>query len=230
LQEAFAATCQAQAAAIDAVDIATANKLQCVAELNAINKNTAAATKNQLVNNAQTLTKSAAWDLHCAIKTLYSLLKCIAHANATEDGSSIGTQGTTATPCSTSTISTSPTMAMVMANPGSILPRNDFVHALPTLCTETESAICKLNAPPAIKDTKMTAIDLTAPSIGGRATIVRALKMLLDSRIIMPLQVFHACIINNKQDQRIAKVTVEPLLNQAAVRTAAIVEAKRPAN
>ncbi len=76
----------------------------------------------------------------------------------------------------------------------------------------------------------MTAIDLTAPSIGGRATIVRALKMLLDSRIIMPLQVFHACIINNKQDQRIAKVTVEPLLNQAAVRTAAIVEAKRPAN
>ncbi len=91
VQEALAASCQAQAAAMDAVDVAAADELQCVAELNAIGKNTAAATKNQLVNSTQTLTKLTAWDLDCAIKTLNSLCKRIACANAMEDRGSIRT-------------------------------------------------------------------------------------------------------------------------------------------
>jgi hypothetical protein len=199
-QEALAASCQAQAAAINAVNIAAANKLQSVAELNAINKNTALATKNQLANGAQTLTELVAWDLDCTIKTLNSLRKHIAHVNAMEDRGSVGTQETTAIPHSTLTISTTPTMAMMTVTPGSILPGNDFVRASSTLHAETDSAIPELNTPPAIKDTKMTAVNITAPSIGGHATIVNVLKMLLDSGIITPLQVFHACIINNKQD------------------------------
>ncbi len=212
-QEALAASCRTRAAAINAVDIAATDESQCVAELNTIDKNTAVATKNQLANGAQTLTKLAAWDLDCAIKTLNSLRKCIARANATEDGGSIGTQGMTVTPCSMSTISTAPTMAMVMMTPDTILPRNDFVRASLTLRTEIELAICELNAPTAIKDTKMTAVNLAAPPIGGCATIVSTLKTLLDNGVVMPLQVFHARIINNKQDQWIGKATVEPLLN-----------------
>jgi hypothetical protein len=98
------------------------------------------------------------------------------------------------------------------------------------LRAETESAICKLNAPTAIEDTKMTAINLAAPSIRGRATIVSTLKMLLDNGIVMSLQVFHACIINNEQDWQIGKATVEPSLDRAAAPIAAVVEAERPAN
>ena len=53
---------------------------------------------------------------------------------------------------------------------------------------------------------------------------------MLDDGIITPLQVYHARIVNNAQDRRIAKATVEPQLNQAAARIAAVVEAERPAN
>jgi hypothetical protein len=229
-QEALAASHRAQAAAIDAIDIAAANKLQCVAELNAIDKNLAAATKNQFANGAQTLTELAAWDIDCAIKTLNSLRERIACANAMEDRGSIGTQGTTATTRSTSTIFTILTMVMATVTPVSILPGSDFVPTSSMLCVKTELVIRELNAPTSIKDTKMTAINLAAPSIGGRATIVSALKTLLDNRIVMPLQVFHALIINNKQDQRIAKATVEPLLDQAVVRITAAVDVERPAN
>ena len=46
----------------------------------------------------------------------------------------------------------------------------------------------------------------------------------------MPLWLFHARIINNKQDCCIMKTTMEPLLEQAAAHIAVVVEAKRPAN
>jgi hypothetical protein len=47
----------------------------------------------------------------------------------------------------------------------------------------------------------MDPVDLTAPTIGGRTTIVNAPKTLLDDGIIKPLQVFHAHITNNAQDR-----------------------------
>jgi hypothetical protein len=64
----------------------------------------------------------------------------------------------------------------------------------------------------------------------GRTAVTNALKTLLDDGIVMPLWAFHARIINSAQDRRIAKATVEPQLEQAATRIAAVVEAERPAN
>jgi hypothetical protein len=58
-QEALAAACCAQAAAIDAINIAITNESQCVAELNAINMDTKATTKSQLANSAQALAETA---------------------------------------------------------------------------------------------------------------------------------------------------------------------------
>ena len=76
----------------------------------------------------------------------------------------------------------------------------------------------------------MNAINLAEPTIGGCATIISALKALLDNGILKPLLVFHAQIVNNAQDRWITKATVEPWLEQAAARIAAVVEAERPAN
>ena len=95
---------------------------------------------------------------------------------------------------------------------------------------ETNTAIRDINAPVAGEDTQMNAIDLAAPMIGGRATIISALKVLLDNGILKPLLVFHAQIVDKAQDRWIAKATVEPSLEQAAARIAAVVEAERPAN
>jgi hypothetical protein len=136
----------------------------------------------------------------------------------------------TATPHSTLTIATTPTMAMAAVTPGSILPGNDFRRAASMLHAATALAIRELNAPPASKDAKMNPVNLTAPTIGGRTTIVNALKTLLDNRIINPLQVFHDHITNNEQDRRIMKATVEPLLEQVAARITAVAKAERPAN
>ncbi len=46
----------------------------------------------------------------------------------------------------------------------------------------------------------------------------------------MPMRVFHVCVVDNAQDHRIAKATVEPQLEHAVARIAAVVEAERPAN
>ena len=53
------AACRVRAAAINAVDIATADEAQCVAELNALDMDTMATVKNQLAVGAQTLLESA---------------------------------------------------------------------------------------------------------------------------------------------------------------------------
>ena len=94
----------------------------------------------------------------------------------------------------------------------------------------TNAAKREINAPAVGEDVQMNAIDLAEPTIGGRATIISALKALLDNGILKPLLVFHARIVDNAQDHRITKATVEPLLKQVAARIAAVVEAKRPAN
>ena len=72
--------------------------------------------------------------------------------------------------------------------------------------------------------------DSTMPTIDGRAAIISALKMLLDDGIITMLRVFHERVVDNAQDRRITKATVEPQLDHAAARIAAVVEAERPAN
>ncbi len=229
-QEALAVACHAQATAIDAIDIAITDELQCVAELNAINMDTKATTKSQLANGAQALTKTAACNHEGAVNVLNSLHECMASTNATEDGGSVRTQGMMATPRLTSTISTTLMMAMATVTPGSILPGNDFRRAASMLHTATALAIHELNAPPASKDAKMNPVNLTVPMIGGCTTIVNALKTLLDNGIIKPLQIFHAHITNNEQDHQIMKATVEPSLEEVAARIAAVVEAKCPAN
>jgi hypothetical protein len=152
------------------------------------------------------------------------------NVNALDDGGSVRTQGTTSMPCSTSTISTTPTVAMVTDTPGSILPGNDFRRASSVLHAKTNAAICNINAPAAGKVVQINAIDLAAPTMGGPATIISVLKALLDGIILKPLLVFHVQITDNAQDRWIAKATVEPLLKQAATRIAAVVEAKRPTN
>ena len=76
----------------------------------------------------------------------------------------------------------------------------------------------------------MNVIDLAELTTGGRATIISALKALLDNGILEPLLVFHARIVDNAQDCRITKATVEHLLEQAAACIAAVVKAKRSAN
>ena len=64
----------------------------------------------------------------------------------------------------------------------------------------------------------------------GRETVINALKTLLDEGIVKTLKVFQARAVDNEQDRRIAKATVEPQLEQAAARIAAVVEAERPVN
>ncbi len=46
----------------------------------------------------------------------------------------------------------------------------------------------------------------------------------------MPLKLFHACILHNKQECCIAKATIKPNLEHLAVRIAAGVKAKHPTN
>ena len=83
----------------------------------------------------------------------------------------------------------------------------------------------------AIRDIDLVAAnEFTPPRISGQATIIDMLKKLLDDGIVAPLQVFRARIIDNERDRRIAKATVEPQLEHAAERIAAVVNAERPAN
>jgi hypothetical protein len=199
-QEAITAVQQAQADTIDAINIPITDELQCVEELNAINMDKKATTKSQLANGTQTLTKTATCNNEDAINALNSLCKRMASTNGTEDGGSVRTQGMTATPCLMLTISTTPMMAMETVTPGSILPSNDFRRAASMLHAATALAICELNAPPASMNAQMNPVNLTAPTNGGRTTIVNALKTMLDDGIIKPLQVFHAHITNNEQD------------------------------
>ena len=176
-----------------------------VVELNAADMDTVATTKNQLALGAQELFESATHAHKGTVHSLNSLRERVANANAPDDESSVRTQETTVMPRSTSTISTIPTVMMAMVTPGSILPGNDFVRATSVLHTETTAAIRDINAPFGGVDAQLNASILVAPTIGGRAPIISALKTLLDDGIIKPLLIFHARIVHNAQDRRIAK-------------------------
>jgi len=74
-----------RAAAIDPVDVATADEAQCVAELDAVNKDTAAAAKNLLALGAQGLFETATRAHESAVHALTALRERTPPAN-TPDG------------------------------------------------------------------------------------------------------------------------------------------------
>ena len=238
--EALATAHHACTAAIDSVDVAAAEEAQCVAELNAADRDSAAAAKNKLALGAQALFEAATRANEEAIHALTALRECTATANAPDDEGSVRTHGTTATPRSTSSLSTTPTVAMATAvTPGSILPGNDFRRAASMLHDATIAAIRDIDLVAADGDMFTIAIDAdaslpntdtTTPTIDGRDAVLSALKTLLSDGITTPLRVFHARVVDNAQARRIAKATVEPQLEHAATRIAAVVEAERPAN
>ena len=130
--ETLAAARRKRAAAIDPIDVAAADESQCVAELHAAGMDTAAAAKSQLATGAQALFESATHTHADAVHALNALRERTTNANAPDDAEgSVRTSGTIATPRSMSSLSTTPTVAMVTATvtPGLILPRNDFRRA-----------------------------------------------------------------------------------------------------
>ena len=229
----LAATCRERAAAIDPINVTASDKSQCIAELHAANMVTVAAAKSKLATGAQALFEAATRTHADAVHTLNALRERTTDANTLDDAEgSVRTHGTTATPRSMSSLSTTPTVAMTtaMVTRGFIILRNDFRQAASLLHHETNAAIREIVTITADEDVPRKITDSTTPMINRRAAVISALKMLLDNGIITPMQVFHACVVDNAQDRRITKATVEPQLEHAAARIAAVVEAERPAN
>ena len=121
-------------------------------------------------------------------------------------------------------------MATATVTPGLILPRNDFRRVASLLHHETNAAIGDIVAIAASEDVPRNMTDSTMPTIDGRAAVISALKTLLVDGIITPLRVFYGRVVDNAQDRHITKATIEPQLEHAAARIAAVVEAERPAN
>ena len=231
--ETLAAARRERAAAIDPIDVAASDESQCVAELHATDMDTAAAAKSKLATGAQALFEAATRTHADAVHTLNTLRERTTDANALDDAEgSVRTHGTTATPRSMSSLSTTPTVAMTtaMVTRGFIIPRNDFRRAASLLHHETNAAIREIVTITADEDVPRKITDLTTPMIDRRAAVISALKTLLDNGIVTPMRVFHARVVDNAQDRRITKATVEPQLEHAAARIAAVVEAERPAN
>ena len=222
---------RARAAAIDPIDVATADESQCIAELNAADTNKVAAAKSQLALGAQALFESATRAHTDAVHVL-TAMRDRTNTNALDDAEvSIGTNRTTTESCSMSSLSTTPTVAMTttMVTPRASLPV-PFRRAASLLHHETTAAIRNIVDVATGDNTPRNTPNATTPVIDGRTDVVSALKTLLDDGIAMPMRIFHARVIDNAQDRRIAKATVEPQLEHAAARIAAVVEAERPAN
>ena len=241
--EALATARRMHSAAIDPVDIATAEEAQCVAELDAADKDTVAAGKSQLALGAQRLFETATRAHESAVHALTALRERTAPANAPDNEDSVRpneataddavgsvrTHDTTATPRSTSSLSTTSTVAMTtaMVTPGDILPGNDFRRAASLLHNETHAAIRNIYT---FATEEEAPTDWTMRTNDGRDAVISALVTLLTDGIATPLRVFQARVADNAQARRIAKATVEPQLEHAAARIAAVVEAERPAN
>ena len=231
--ETLAAARRERAAAIDPIDVAASDESQCVAELHAADMDTAAAAKSKLTTGAQALFETATRTHADAVHTLNALRERTPNANAPDDAEgSVRTHGTTATPRSMSSLSTTPTVARTtaMVTPGFIIPRNDFRRATSLLHHETNAAIREIVTITADDNVPKKITDSMTPMIDRRDAVISALKTLLDSGIVTPMRVFHARVVDNAQDRRITKATVEPQLEHAAARIAAVVEAERPAN
>jgi hypothetical protein len=130
---------------------------------------------------------------------------------------------------SLSTTTPTVTTATTMVTPRSILPC-PYRNAASLLHHETTAAIRDIVVAATGNDIPRDIPGVTMPTIDGQETVINALQTLLDSGIVKTLQVFQARAEDNEQDRRIAKATVEPLLEQAAARIAAVVEAEQPVN
>jgi hypothetical protein len=118
---------------------------------------------------------------------------------------------------------------MTTVTPRSTLP-SPYRNAALVLHQETNVAIRDIVVAATDNDILRDTPGITTPTNDGRRTVINALKTLLDDGIVKTLQVFHARTVDNEQEHRIAKATVEPLLEQAAARIAAVVEAELPVN
>ncbi len=125
----LAEACRTRTAAIDPVSIATATEAVEVMEVMANKMERNATTKGNIAYGASILAKRACDNYYAAINALNSLPAWDSDGggSTTSNGASIGTQGTTMTPCLTSTLSTAPTSATVPVTPGTIIPGNPYV-------------------------------------------------------------------------------------------------------
>ena len=232
--ESLAAARREQREAIDNIDIATADERLCVAELAAVDMDKIAASKRQLTLGAQALFESATSTHADAVNALNAL--CGRSINDAE--SIIRTRGTI-TPRSMSSLSTAATpiagIATALMTPRSIihtptlhLPNPYRLAASLLYEEETNTAIQDIVVTATSKDTPSDAPSVTTPAIEGRKTVISALKTLLDNGIVKSLHTFYARTAKHEQNRRITKATVEPQLEQAAARIAAVVEAERP--
>ena len=166
--ETLAAAHRKRTAAIDPINVAAADKSQCVAELHTANMDMAAAAKTKLATGAQALFESATHTHADAVHALNALRKCTTNANAPDDAEgSVSTYGTTAMPRLMSSLSTTPTVVMTTATvtPGFIIPRNDFRQAASLLHDETNAAIRDIVTIAANEDVPRNITDSMTPMI-----------------------------------------------------------------
>ena len=230
--ETLALARRAHAAAIDSIDIATTDESLCVAELDAADKDKVATIKRQLALGAKTLLESADHTHAGSVRTLNALCMRMTSANTATDAESDRADRMTMTPTTPmiSIYATSPTATTMtpMVTPRSLpCPYRNAASMLHRVTTE---AIRDIVVTAAGNDSPKNVPEVPRPPNDGRETVINALKTLLDDGIVKPLQMFHALAVNNEQDRRIIKATSEPLLEQAATRIAAVVEAERPVN
>jgi hypothetical protein len=114
---------------------------------------------------------------------------------------------------------------------GTIIPGNLYVRASSLLHCKTATNLREISIPQEPDDMPMElTADSTKTTIGGQAIVISALKALLDQGIVEPIRQFCVQLISNKEEHWITKATVQPTLEDAAARIAAVVEAEHLAN
>jgi hypothetical protein len=218
--------------AIDSVDVATTDEAQCVAELNAADKDKIANAKSQLALGVQALLESATSTHTNAVHALNSLCKRATNGNGEESYTMMTTARSTSSLSSTNTPTATVTTTLVTPRSTLTTPVliNPYVSAASALHRETTAAIRDIVTTATSTDAPSETPGVTTPVINGRETVINALVKLLKDGIIKPLKAFHAHTAASEQNRRITKATIEPQLEQAAARIAAVVEAERPIN
>jgi hypothetical protein len=229
--ETLAVAKRACGVAIDSVDVATADEAQCVAELNAADKDKIANAKSQLALGVQALLESATSTHTNAVHALNNLCERATNGNGEERYTMMTTARSTSSLSSTTTPTATVTTTLVTPRSTLTTPVliNPYVSAASVLHRETTAAIRNI-VTTATTDAPSETPGVTTRVINGREAVINALVKLLKDGIIKPLKAFHAHTAAYEQTRRIAKATIEPQLEQAAARIAAVVEAERPIN
>ena len=161
-----------------------------------------------------------------------------AYANELQNGNGEESYTMMTTARSTSSLSSTntptATVTTTLVTPRSTLTTpvliNPYVSAASALHRETTAAIRDIVTTATSTDAPSETPGVTTPVINGREAVINALVKLLKDGIIKPLKAFHAHTAAYEQTRRITKATIEPQLEQAAARIAAVVEAERPIN